>query len=77
MNKNKSNDPLNPFRAAVLVSIVGADLAICLLAGYYGGGYVDKWLGTDMLWSLIGLIIGLFAGIISVIVLINKFTEAP
>jgi VIT1/CCC1 family predicted Fe2+/Mn2+ transporter len=64
----------NPWKAMGLVSAVGVDLAVCMWAGYAAGAFVDQKLGNHMLWSLIGLGVGLVTGIFTVILLIKRFT---
>jgi hypothetical protein len=64
----------NPLKAMGLVSAVGVDLALCMWLGYKGGTVLDVKFGTDMVWSLVGLMIGLLTGIFTVILLIKRVT---
>lgn len=73
VKQRKSDD--NPWRGAVIVSAIGADLAVCLGAGYWVGAYVDRRLDTGMLWTLIGLSAGFVIGVIGAIFLVRYFAE--
>ncbi len=56
------------FQAQSLAS-VGIELAISLLVGVWFGKKIDGWVGTENIFQLIGLLMGLVAGFRSVIVL--------
>lgn len=73
MNQPNPND--NPWKAAGLVGILGVDLAICVLLGYYGGAYISERTGGHKMWVIAGLLLGLAAGIVSGIFLIKRFLE--
>ncbi|MFD0871865.1 Putative F0F1-ATPase subunit (ATPase_gene1) [Chlamydia abortus] len=73
MKKPNPND--NPWRAAGMVSAIGADLIVCILLGYFGGSFVSDRFGLSPAWKAGGLIIGLFVGIVSVVFLIKRFLE--
>ena len=40
----------------------GLELAIAIVVGYFGGRYLDRWLGTDPYLSYVGLLLGIVAG---------------
>jgi ATP synthase protein I len=73
--RNAGNGGLgdNPWRAAGLVGTVGADLAVCLGAGYWLGSKVDAANGTGY-WSILGLVAGLIVGAVTIFFLIRVFT---
>lgn len=71
----KSND--NPWRGLWLVSAMGVDLAVLVVAGYYLGSYVGNWFGGSVFWKLGGVLLGLVAGGYSIAYLIKRFTEDP
>lgn len=73
MSRRKSDD--NPWRAAVIVSAMGVDLAVCLGAGYWIGAYADRRFETGQLWTMIGMLAGLIIGAIGVVYLIRYFAE--
>ncbi|WP_126428854.1 AtpZ/AtpI family protein [Brevibacillus marinus] len=63
----------NPWQAIALVSVIGVDLAICVLAGFWVGRYLDRWLQTDPWLMLLGMLAGLAAGVYSVYLLIRSY----
>lgn len=70
----KQNDQ-SPWRALVLVTAIGIDLAICVLAGVWAGRWLDERMGSDPLFLIIGIFLGLAVGILVIIRLIKPFTE--
>ena len=72
---NKPND--NPWRGLWIVSAMGADLAVCVTAGYFLGAYVGDWLGGTLYWKLGGVLLGLVAGGFSAAYIIRRFMEDP
>ncbi len=70
----KKNDE-NPWRALALVSAIGIDLAICVIAGVWVGNWLDGRLGSEPLFLIIGILLGLTVGILVIIRLIKPFTE--
>jgi ATP synthase protein I len=56
----------NPWRAITLVSLIGVDLAVCVIAGVYLGRYVDNLLATKPWFMMLGLLAGLGIGVYSV-----------
>ncbi|QDX91644.1 AtpZ/AtpI family protein [Brevibacillus laterosporus] len=63
----------NPWKAIGLVSIIGADLAICIVAGVLFGKYLDEWLHTAPWIMIVGLFLGLGVGIVSVYRMIRPY----
>jgi predicted acyltransferase len=72
----KKPDPgsMNPWKAAGLVSAIGADLVVCILGGYFAGAYLTKKSGHPA-WVAAGVIIGLAIGIVSVVFMIKRVLE--
>lgn len=65
--------PMSPWKALSLVSIIGIDLAMCTVIGYWLGHKVDSWFHTAP-WGLIsGVLLGLTAGVFSIIPVIKKY----
>jgi ATP synthase protein I len=62
-----------PWKALSLGSMIGIDLAFFVLIGYWIGNKVDNWLGTGVLWRILGVVLGLTAGILSIIPIINRY----
>lgn len=59
----------------MLVTAIGIDLAICVLAGVWAGRWLDERMGSDPLFLIIGIFLGLAVGILVIIRLIKPFTE--
>ena len=74
MQNHKSND--NPWRAAGLVSAVTADLIVCIMLGYWGGSWLSNRL-EDPKFIAIGTLVGLFIGIVSVVMMIRFYAKEP
>lgn len=56
----------NPWRAITLVTLIGVDMAICVIAGVYLGKYLDGLFAASPLFLMIGLLAGLGIGVYSV-----------
>lgn len=70
---NLSKKVNNPWKAIGLVSMIGADLAICIIAGVLFGQYLDGWLHTAPWLMIVGLFLGLGVGIVSVYQMIRPY----
>jgi ATP synthase protein I len=73
--KRSNPGDINPWKAAGLVGALGADLVVCILAGYFAGVYLSKWTGGGQGWVAGGVIVGLAVGIISIVFLIKRVLE--
>lgn len=71
MSRQPSSE--NPWKALFLVSAISIDFAVCVTAGYFIGRWLSGIAGGSPLWMLLGLFIGLGAGITSVIFLVKPF----
>ncbi|MDH4618039.1 AtpZ/AtpI family protein [Brevibacillus sp. AY1] len=56
----------NPWRAITLVTLIGGDLAICVVGGVLLGKYLDGLFATNPLFLVVGLLLGLGVGVYSV-----------
>lgn len=65
--------PESPWKALSLVSIIGIDLAVCTMIGYWLGNKLDNWSGLSPWGSISGVFIGLTAGVLSIIPVIKKY----
>jgi ATP synthase protein I len=63
----------SPWRAFALVSLIGIDLAVSVLLGFWGGRYIDQMLGSEPAFLIIGILAGLAAGIYGVMRIIKPF----
>ncbi|ARU61678.1 hypothetical protein CBW65_12100 [Tumebacillus avium] len=61
------------WRAFGLVSAIGLDLAICTIGGTVLGNWLDGLLGTSPWLLLLGILLGLTAGIYGITKLIAVF----
>ena len=56
-----------------MVSMIGADMAICTVGGVYLGMWLDRLLGTAPWLLLVGILLGLTAGIYGVVRILAAF----
>ncbi|QHS23566.1 AtpZ/AtpI family protein [Virgibacillus sp. MSP4-1] len=63
-----------PFHAFALTSAIVSYLSGSTLVGIFVGRWIDQKLGTSPIFLIIGLIIGLSAGVYGTINLVNKYT---
>ncbi|TNJ64705.1 AtpZ/AtpI family protein [Paenibacillus hemerocallicola] len=73
MQKRKSEN--NPWRAAGMAGAVGADLAVCIVLGYFGGKWVSVRMDNQPIYIAIGALVGLFVGIFTVVMLIRFYVK--
>jgi ATP synthase protein I len=69
----KPNDNKEAWSAFGLVSMIGADMAICAVGGTYLGIWLDKMWGTAPWMLLVGVILGLASGIYGVVRILETF----
>lgn len=65
----------NPWRAAGLVGVMGLDIAVCIVIGYWIGSFAQDRFGGSEGWIVGGILFGLAAGILSVVLLLKKVLE--
>jgi len=53
------------WKALAELSTVGITLVLSTVIGLFGGYYADRWLGTSPWLLLIGLLLGIAAGFVS------------
>ncbi|MED3623863.1 AtpZ/AtpI family protein [Neobacillus thermocopriae] len=63
----------NPLKAIALMSTILAQLAGSTLIGVFSGKWLDKHFDSEPIFLIIGLFIGLGAGIYSMLVSVRKF----
>ncbi|ANE48856.1 hypothetical protein SY83_10695 [Paenibacillus swuensis] len=71
------NSSQSPWRAISLVSLIGADLVVCVLIGFFLGKYVSDLMGDMPIFIAAGVILGLAVGILSIVYILKRFTEDP
>ncbi|MDQ0297824.1 F0F1-type ATP synthase assembly protein I [Salibacterium salarium] len=65
--------PQKPFQSMVLSSAVLSYLVGPILAGIFGGRWLDEKLATDPLFMIIGLFVGLGGGIYGLVRLLGHY----
>lgn len=71
----RTNKQDNPWLAAGLMGVMGVDIAICMLIGYWIGKFANQRFGLSEGWIVGGLFTGLAVGILSIIILLKKVLE--
>jgi F0F1-type ATP synthase assembly protein I len=65
----------NPFKAMTLMTSIVSQLAGCVIIGIFAGRFADDKLGTEPLLLIIGLFLGLAAGVYAVIQTLNRYNK--
>nr|WP_042354361.1 AtpZ/AtpI family protein [Bacillus rubiinfantis] len=73
MGMNTMKNDRNPFKAMGLMSAILAQLAGSTLIGIFAGKWLDQHWETEPIFLIIGLFLGLTAGIYSMIISIRHF----
>ena len=73
MKQDEDRQQQSPWAALGILGVIGIDLATTLLIGLWVGRKVDSWLHTAPLFMLIGMFLGIAAGVWSVIHLIKPY----
>lgn len=66
---------MHPFKAMALMSAIVSQLVGAVLIGIFAGRWLDSNWGTEPIFLIIGLLLGLAAGIYSMLVSIRHFYE--
>lgn len=75
MKQTNPND--NPWRALALVSIIGVDIVVCMLGGYWLGSYISSVMDGQTIWIAVGIVTGFFVGVVSIVFIIRSYLEGP
>ncbi|TYR80173.1 AtpZ/AtpI family protein [Priestia megaterium] len=67
------NRKRQPFQAMALVSIILSQLAGSILVGVFTGKWADQRFATEPLFLIIGLLLGLVAGIFAMLRTVHHF----
>jgi ATP synthase protein I len=65
--------PESPWKALSLVSIIGADLAVCTLIGVWIGNKLDMYFTTAPWLMIVGVLLGIGAGMMTIIPIVKRF----
>jgi ATP synthase protein I len=63
----------HPFQAMALMSAILSQLVGSVLIGIFLGRWMDRMIGTEPLFLIIGLMLGLVAGIFAMLRLVRHF----
>ena len=58
---NRSRSPVTTFQALAVASQFGITLAVSVVLGYFAGHWLDDRLGTNFIFTLVGVLLGLVA----------------
>lgn len=70
---NRAKSKEGGWNAFGLISAIGLDLAICTVGGTYLGMWLDKTFGTGPWLLLLGILLGMTAGILGIVQLLKAF----
>lgn len=65
----------HPFQGMALMSAIISQLVGTILIGIFSGRWIDKLLGTQPLFLIIGLLLGLAAGVYAMLRLVQYFFQ--
>lgn len=68
-----SQNDRHPFKAMALMSAILSQLVGSVLIGIFSGRWLDRLLGTEPLFLIIGLLLGLAAGVYAMLRLVQHF----
>ncbi|NBI30628.1 AtpZ/AtpI family protein [Chengkuizengella marina] len=71
---SNSNPKDNPWKAVALVSAIGLDMVVCMFAGYGLGTLVTKYVNHNPIWIVVGIMVGFVMGVLSIMMIIKKYT---
>ncbi|ADI28264.1 AtpZ/AtpI family protein [Geobacillus sp. C56-T3] len=63
----------HPFQAMALMSAIVSQLVGSILVGVFGGRWIDDRLGTEPIFLIVGLLLGLAAGVYAMLRLIRQY----
>jgi len=56
-----------------VTTMIGAEMAITVTLGFYGGSFLDSYFGTDPWLMVAGILLGVAAGIWGIINIVKRF----
>ncbi|MGM0437286.1 MAG: AtpZ/AtpI family protein [Bacillota bacterium] len=68
---NKNSDWQKIAQAFGMLTLLGITVIVNMAVGFWLGSLVDKLIGSDLIFKIIGLLIGVIAGFYSVYRLVN------
>ncbi|MBV9580960.1 MAG: AtpZ/AtpI family protein [Chloroflexi bacterium] len=64
---NRTTPTITTFQALGVASQFGITLAICVVLGYFAGHWLDDRLHTAIIFTLIGVLVGLVAAVLNTV----------
>jgi F0F1-type ATP synthase assembly protein I len=74
---NRSTPSVSVYQALAVASQFGITLAICVVLGYFAGHWLDDRLNTGIIFTLIGVLLGLVAAVLNTMRLYNALMQRP
>jgi F0F1-type ATP synthase assembly protein I len=62
---NRTGPTVTTFQALAVASQFGITLVVCVVLGYFAGHWLDDRLGTGIIFTLIGVLLGLVAAVLN------------
>ncbi|MCL6480013.1 MAG: AtpZ/AtpI family protein [Peptococcaceae bacterium] len=63
------------FQAMAATTMIGAEMAVTVTLGFYGGRYLDRQFDTAPWLMVTGILLGVAAGIWGIIAIIKRFWD--
>lgn len=73
--KNKGTNSSGFLQAMAMTSIFGTEMAVSIVIGFYGGRWLDKQWHTEPWLMITGILLGVGAGIWSMIMTLKRFWQ--
>jgi F0F1-type ATP synthase assembly protein I len=64
-----------PFKAMALMTSIVSQLSGCVIIGIFAGRFADQKLNTEPIFLIVGLFLGLAAGVYAVIQTLNRYNK--
>ncbi|MDF2946743.1 MAG: rane protein [Bacillales bacterium] len=64
-----------PFKAMALTTSIVSQLSGCVIIGIFAGRFADQKLNTEPIFLIVGLFLGLAAGVYAVIQTLNRYNK--
>ncbi|MEW5952321.1 MAG: AtpZ/AtpI family protein [Bacillota bacterium] len=73
--EEKKRRPNEIVRAMAISTALGTEMAICVVAGFYGGRYIDGLLGTGPWIMIVGILLGVAAGTFGIMKILERYMK--
>lgn len=72
-NGEKKPKTSGVLQAMAVTTMIGAEMAVTVTLGFYGGRLLDRQFGTDPWMMVAGILLGVAAGIWGIINIVKRF----